>query len=52
MKLEPSFKLKLSIGQTAALAEMNEVEFIKFLGQNRVSVFRSASDIAEDFRYA
>jgi hypothetical protein len=40
---------KLSIGQSAALAGMDEVDFIKFLGRNKVSVFGSASDIEEDF---
>lgn len=43
---------KLSIGQASALSGMDEAEFIKFLGQNKVSIFGSASDIAEDFRNA
>ena len=43
---------KLSIGQASALAGMDEAEFIKFLGQNKVSIFGSASDIEEDFRNA
>ncbi|MDR1481741.1 MAG: UPF0175 family protein [Synergistaceae bacterium] len=43
---------KLSIGQASALAGMDEAEFIRFLGQNKVSIFGSASDIAEDFRNA
>ncbi|MDR3331442.1 MAG: UPF0175 family protein [Synergistaceae bacterium] len=43
---------KLSIGQAAALAGMNEADFIKVLGQNKVSIFGSASEIAEDFRNA
>jgi predicted HTH domain antitoxin len=43
---------KLSIGQASALAGMSEEEFIKFLGRNKVSIFGSASNIAEDFRNA
>jgi hypothetical protein len=43
---------KLSIRQASVLGGMDEAEFIKFLGQNRVSIFGSASDIAEDFRNA
>jgi predicted HTH domain antitoxin len=43
---------KLSIGQASALAGMDEAEFIKFLGQNKVSIFGSTSDISEDFRNA
>jgi len=43
---------KLSIGHAAALAEMDELEFIKYLGKNNVSIFGSASDIAEDFKNA
>ena len=43
---------KLSIGQSAAFAGMDETDFIKFLGQNKVSIFGSASDIAEDFSNA
>lgn len=43
---------KLSIGQAAALADMDEAEFIKFAGQNRVSIFGSVSDIVEDYKNA
>ncbi|MDR0453736.1 MAG: UPF0175 family protein [Deferribacteraceae bacterium] len=43
---------KLSIGQSAAFAEMDKTDFIKFLGQHNVSIFGLASDIAEDFRNA
>ena len=43
---------KLSIGQSAAFAEMDEVDFIKFLGQNKVSIFGSVSDIKEDYQNA
>jgi hypothetical protein len=43
---------KLSIGQAAALADMDEAEFVRYLGQNKVSIFGSASDIEEDFHNA
>jgi len=43
---------KLSIGQAAALAEMDELDFIRFLGKNRISIFGSVSDIAKDFKNA
>jgi hypothetical protein len=43
---------KLSIGQAAIFAGMDEIDFIKFLGQNEVSIFGSASEIAEDYRNA
>ena len=43
---------KLSVGQAAAFAGMDEVDFIRFLGQNRVSIFGTASEIAEDFANA
>ena len=43
---------KLSIGQSAAFAGMDEPDFIRFLGQNEVSIFGSASDIAEDYSNA
>jgi len=43
---------KLSIGQAAALAEMDELDFIRFLGKNRISIFGSVSDITEDFKNA
>ena len=43
---------KLSIGQSAMLAGMDEVDFIKFMGQNKVSIFGSSSDIAADFENA
>jgi predicted HTH domain antitoxin len=43
---------RLSIGQAAAFAEMDEMEFIRFLGQNRVSVFSSAADLSEDYQNA
>jgi hypothetical protein len=40
---------KLSIGQSAVFAGMDEASFIKFLGQNNVSIFGSASEIKEDY---
>ena len=40
---------KLSIGQSAALAGMDEEDFIRFLGRNKVSIFGSASEIEDDF---
>ena len=43
---------KLSIGQAAAFAGMNEADFIKFAGQNRVSIFGAVSDIVEDYKNA
>ena len=43
---------KLSVGQAASLAGMDEIEFIKFLGQNKVSIFGSPSDIRDDFQNA
>jgi len=43
---------KLSVGQAAAFAGMDEVDFIRFLGQHRVSIFGTASEIAEDFANA
>jgi predicted HTH domain antitoxin len=56
MKMLTALKLfenrKLSIGQSAALAGMGEEEFIKFLGDNKISIFGSASDITEDYRNA
>jgi len=43
---------KLSIGQSAALAGMDEAEFIKFLGRNKVSIFGTPAEIADDFKNA
>ena len=43
---------KLSIGQAAAFVGMDEVDFIRFLGQHRVSIFGTASEIAEDYANA
>jgi len=34
------------------LAEMDEIEFVKFLGRNKVSIFGSPSEIAEDYKNA
>jgi RIO-like serine/threonine protein kinase len=56
MKMMAALKLcehrKLSIGQSAAFAGMDELSFIKFLGQNKVSIFGSTTDIEEDYRNA
>jgi len=43
---------KLSVGQAATFAGLDEVDFIKFLGQNRVSIFSTSSEITEDFQNA
>ena len=43
---------KLSIGQAALFAGMDETDFIKYMGQHRVSIFGSAPEIAEDFANA
>jgi predicted HTH domain antitoxin len=43
---------KLSIGQSAALADMSELDFIQFLGKNEISIFGTSEDITEDFRNA
>jgi len=43
---------KLSVGQSAALAGMDELAFIKFLGQNKVTIFGPASDLIEDYKNA
>ena len=43
---------KLSIGQSAALAGMDEAEFMKYLGRNKVSIFGAPSEIADDFKNA
>lgn len=41
---------RLSIGQCAELAEMNEEDFIKYLGSNKVSIFpyRSYKELGDD----
>ena len=43
---------KLSIGQSAAFAGMDETGFIKFLGQNQISIFGTTSEIEEDYKNA
>ena len=45
---------RLSIGQCAELAEMNEEDFIKFLGTNKVSIFpyHSYKELGEDLNNA
>ena len=56
MKLMTALKLyedrKLSIGQSAAFAGMDEADFIKFLGRNKISIFGNVQDIKKDFRNA
>jgi len=41
---------KLSIGQSAKLAEMSEEDFIKYLGKNNMSIFRfdDLNEVKED----
>jgi predicted HTH domain antitoxin len=41
---------KLTIGQCAELAEMNEEDFVKYLGANKISIFAfdSLEDLKED----
>ncbi|NLW46402.1 MAG: UPF0175 family protein [Firmicutes bacterium] len=45
---------KLTIGQCAELAEMNEEDFIKYLGINKISIFsfNNPEDLKEDIRNA
>lgn len=45
---------RLSIGQSAELAEMTEEDFIKYLSSNKVSVFpyRNANELIEDINNA
>lgn len=45
---------KLSIGQSAELAEMCEEDFINYLGSNKVTIFpyRSYNELAEDMKNA
>jgi len=45
---------KLSVGQCAELAEMTEEDFIKLLGENRISIFdfSSSADLKEDLANA
>ena len=45
-------KQKLSIGQSAELAEMTKEDFIKFAGQNKVSIYGEFEDIIEDLKNA
>ena len=56
MKMMTALKLcehrKLSIGQSAAFANMGELDFIRFLGQNKVSILGSASEIKDDYQNA
>lgn len=45
---------RLSVGQCAELAEMAEEDFIKLLGENKISIFdfSSIADMKEDFANA
>lgn len=56
MKMMTALKLyenrKLSLGQSAVFAEMDEADFIKFLGRNRISIFGSIPEIIEDYQNA
>ncbi len=56
MKAVTAMKLfenqKLSIGQSAAFAGLGEADFIKLLGQNKISIFGSAADIMDDMNNA
>ena len=58
MKKYPAVKLyqdkRLSVGQCAELAEMTEEDFIKLLGENKVSIFdfKNAAELKEDFANA
>ena len=56
MKLMAAIKLyenqKLSVGQSAQLAEMPEEDFIKILGKNRLSIFGTIQDTRGDYKNA
>ena len=56
MKIMAAMRLfeqqKLSLGQSAAFAGMDKLSFIKYLGQNNISVFGSASEIEDDYKNA
>jgi predicted HTH domain antitoxin len=45
---------KLTIGQCAELAEMNEEDFLKYLGLNQISIFtfNNSEDLKEDLKNA
>ena len=45
---------KLSIGQAADLANMNEEDFIRYLGENKISIFNFnySDEIKEDVKNA
>ena len=45
---------KLSIGQSAELADMTEEDFIKYLGKENISIFRydDINELSEDFNNA
>jgi predicted HTH domain antitoxin len=45
---------KLSVGQCAQLAEMNEEDFIVYLGENKISIFpyQNINELKEDVSHA
>ena len=45
---------KLSIGQSAEFAEMSEEEFVKYLGENNITIFpyKNYDDLLEDVNNA
>ena len=45
---------KLSIGQSAKLAEMNVEDFLKFMGENKISLFKfnSVEELKKDIENA
>ncbi|WP_427340273.1 UPF0175 family protein [Caloranaerobacter sp. DY30410] len=45
---------KLSLGQCAKLAEMNETDFIKYLGEQKICIFNfdSEKELLEDIKNA
>jgi predicted HTH domain antitoxin len=43
---------KLSIGQAATFAGMDESDFIKLLGKHKISLFGSIAEITEDYANA
>ena len=56
MKMLTALKLfesgKLSVGQAATFAGMDESDFIKLLGKHKVSIFGFTQEIAEDYANA
>lgn len=56
MKAMAALKLfedkKLSVGQSAEFAGMDEVSFIQYLGRNHISIFGTIEDIRKDAKHA